>query len=327
MAASESQDFYDLSEHNIVQKIIFLFLLLLGTISSFYLILPLLVDFFSVYLAGNVILNGDSVNYLLDSKSEIRETNYLFNWAIDVYKNSPQEARYWLNPVISLIFPCVFFGLFFAFIFSALLPKSIGFIRQKIERVIASEIDKITLKMFGIHSSSERNKIKEMLMNADLRDIHDFERTWKMSVEDIISLRSALIWQNATFPMSMTTFFFAIGFYLRFYITSKYSNFILGLVYFGAAVLIFIIGLRGLKFIPSQEPSLVFFSLGLEFCLLVTYAITLMYDREDFTSDINNVNSSSSDQSLLGHEFSNGKETEDLLKMFILNQDEKNKEN
>lgn len=325
MAASESQDFYDLSEHNIVQKIIFLFLLLLGTISSFYLILPLLVDFFSVYLAGNVILNGDSVNYLLDSKSEIRETNYLFNWAIDVYKNSPQEARYWLNPVISLIFPCAFFGLFFAFIFSALLPKSIGFIRQKIERVIASEIDKITLKMFGIHSSSERNKIKEMLMNADLRDIHDFERTWKMSVEDIISLRSALIWQNATFPMSMTTFFFAIGFYLRFYITSKYSNFILGLVYFGAAVLIFIIGLRGLKFIPSQEPSLVFFSLGLEFCLLVTYAITLMYDREDFTSDSNNVNSSSSDQSLLGREFSNGKETEDLLKMFILNQDERNK--
>jgi hypothetical protein len=327
MATSETQDFYDLAEHNIIQKIIFTLLFLAGTIGSFYLILPLLEEFFSAYLAGSIISNGDIVNYLLDSKSDIKETSYLFNWAIDVYKHSPQEARYWLNPVLALIIPCSFFGLFFSFIFTALLPKSIGLIRQKIERVIASEIDKITLRVFGIHNSNERNKIKELLLNADLRDIHDFERTWRMSVEDIISLRSALLWQNAIFPMSLSKFFFAIGFYLRFYVTSKYSNFILGLVYFGAAVLIFIIGLRGLKFIPAQEPSLVFFSLGLEFCLLVTYALTMMYDREDYTSDTYSVGSSSNEQSLLGREFSNGKETEDLLKMFILNQDVKNKEN
>jgi len=327
MSITDSQDFYDLSEHNVVQKVIFTLLFFLGTVGSFYLILPLLEDFFSTYLAGVIINNGDSASYLLSSKSDVRESSYLFNWVIDIYKNSPQEARYWLNPVLALIFPCSFIGLFFSFIVSALLPKSIGFIHQKIERVIASEIDKITLKVFGIHSSNERNKIKEMLINADLRDIHDYERTWKMSVEDIISLRNALIWQNTNFPMSLTTFIFAIGFYLRFYVTSKYSNFILGLVYFGAAVLIFIIGLRGLKFIPAQEPSLVFFSLGLEFCLLVTYAITLMFDKEDSALEINNSSSNTSDQSILGREFSNGKETEDLLKMFILNQDEKNNKN
>ena len=105
---------------------------------------------------------------------------------------------------------------------------------------------------------------------------------------------------------------------MKFYVTKKYSNFILGLVYFGAAILIIIIGLRGLKFIPAQEPSLVFFSLGLEFCLLVTYAITLMFGKDD--NEVANIDleKGSSDRLLLGREFSSGKETEELLKMFIV---------
>jgi hypothetical protein len=112
---------------------------------------------------------------------------------------------------------------------------------------------------------------------------------------------------------------------MKFYVTKKYANFILGLVYFGAAVLIIIIGLRGLKFIPAQEPSLVFFSLGLEFCLLVTYAITLMFGKDENENESYSSEELSSDRVLLGREFSSGKETEELLKMFIVEND-KNEE-
>jgi hypothetical protein len=49
----------------------------------------------------------------------------------------------------------------------------------------------------------------------------------------------------------------------------------------GAAVLIIVIGIRGLKFLPATDPSVVLGALGLEFMLLVTYAVVLMYGRTD----------------------------------------------
>jgi hypothetical protein len=325
MTTSESKDYYDLTEPNIIQKIIFLIIFILATYSSFSAILPLLENFFNHYLAGVVSNTGDSISYLLESKSELRETSYFTNWSIDIYKGTPQEGRYWLNPILALIIPCAFIGLAISFVFSAFIPKSIGLIRQKIEREIAAELDRLTLKVFGIHSKTEKDKIVKMLIDADLRDIHDFERSWKMPVEDIISIREALLWQNGNALNSIKRFLSAIKFYMKFYVTKKYANFILGLVYFGAAVLIIIIGLRGLKFIPAQEPSLVFFSLGLEFCLLVTYAITLMFGKDENENESYSSEELSSDRVLLGREFSSGKETEELLKMFIVEND-KNEE-
>ena len=73
----------------------------------------------------------------------------------------------------------------------------------------------------------------------------------------------------------------AMKFYMREYFTDRYSNTILGLVYMGAAVLIIVIGIRGLKFLPSTDPSVVLSALGLEFMLLVTYAAVLMYGRSE----------------------------------------------
>lgn len=60
-----------------------------------------------------------------------------------------------------------------------------------------------------------------------------------------------------------------LKFYFRYWISAKYSNLIQGLVAGGAAVLIFIIGLRGLKLIPAEEPSLILMALSLEFILLI----------------------------------------------------------
>jgi hypothetical protein len=89
------------------------------------------------------------------------------------------------------------------------------------------------------------------------------------------------------------------------------------MVYVGAAVLIVIIGLRGLKFIPATEPSLVFFALGLEFSLLITYAITLMYSKPDEVIDLK-VNQTNNEVIALGKEFSEAKELESLLRVFIM---------
>jgi hypothetical protein len=72
-----------------------------------------------------------------------------------------------------------------------------------------------------------------------------------------------------------------VKFYMREYFTDRYANAVLGLVYIGAAILIIVIGIRGLKFLPATDPSVVLGALGLEFMLLITYAVVLMYGRTE----------------------------------------------
>jgi len=86
----------------------------------------------------------------------------------------------------------------------------------------------------------------------------------------------------------------------------------------GAVLIIIIIGLRGLKFIPPTQPSLVLFALGLEFTLLITYALTLMYTRQDEESEMEHKGSGTkADSLLLSNEFGSSKDIEKLLRVFV----------
>jgi len=82
---------------------------------------------------------------------------------------------------------------------------------------------------------------------------------------------------------------FLIGAGLRLYLahhfTEKYSNNVTGMAYAGAAVLIIAVGVRGLKFIPAAQPSLIFFAILLEFTLLSLMAITIFYTEEEERMD------------------------------------------
>jgi hypothetical protein len=91
----------------------------------------------------------------------------------------------------------------------------------------------------------------------------------------------------------------------------------------GAAVLIIIIGLRGLKFIPPTQPSLVLFALGLEFSLLIIYAITLMYSKQDEEKEIEPIYAHSQNN-YLNTDFGSARDIERLLRVFIKSS-EKNK--
>lgn len=95
----------------------------------------------------------------------------------------------------------------------------------------------------------------------------------------------------------------------------KYSNNIMGIVYTGAAILIIIVGLRGLGSIVSQipiipkmfidsatgkiHPDLVIFALILEFCVLLLLAFTTYFTpvennkKEDLSASLHRSNISS----------------------------------
>src|SRR5439155_1434079 len=73
--------------------------------------------------------------------------------------------------------------------------------------------------------------------------------------------------------------------YMRFHFTEEYSNTVTGMAYGGAAFLIFVVGIRGLKFIPATKPSFILFALGVEFSMLVLLATTVIFTIEEERTD------------------------------------------
>jgi hypothetical protein len=319
MVAKKEQTYFELTEHNAFQIFLFLFIILASVIAIFALTLPMLQGFFQVFLQGNVYNEtGKFLPYTIDNPLPLKGVSYLFSWAVDIYKDSALESRYWFNPVLSLFLQYTIFSIGLATVVTAMLPRKIGFIRQKIDREIANAISKIAFIKYGMQSDAEHKEIINELLNADLKDIHNYVEEWDIPFDDLFALHKAIIWHYSSSFKRVLHINDGIQMYMRFYFTIKYSNTVLGLVYMGAAVLIIIIGLRGLKFIPPTQPSLVLFALGLEFTLLVTYAITLMYTKQETESELQHKGGGSySDNLLLSNDFGSSKEIEKLLRVFI----------
>lgn len=307
------KQYYELTEHNTIQVIIFGTIFIIGIIWVFYFILlPIFENVFKDFLNGIVYNDGQFVNYLADKKSPELKTSKIFAWAIDIKTTEGDTMRYWFNPFLSLFLVASLISLFLAVFITTILPQSIGYIRQKIERVIALEIDKIAFTILNNTSEKNLEDIKNKLLEADFKDIHNLVQEYGFNPEDLKSLHRALIWQNSSFFYKLYHINDAIGAYMRFHFTVRYSNIVLGLVYIGAAVLIIIIGLRGLKFIPPTQPSLVLFALSLEFSLLIIYAITHLYSKEEELAEIRK-----NENNRPKYEFGTSLEIEKLLKAFL----------
>ncbi len=317
-SSKKGYSYFDLAEHNTAQKLMFVCVVAFGISLVFlFAFLPFMEFIFKVYLEGIVYNGNEIVASDTYNTSKEKMTHYLTLWAIDIYKNTPQEARYWFEPITSLFIPSTIFGVGLAIFVTSLLPSNIGFMKQKIEREIANMLTKIAFHQYNQIVEEEPKEISDQIINASLREIHTLSDRWKINIEDLKALRKALIWRNSNIFYKVLHINDGITMYMRFYFTVQYSNTVLGFVYIGAAVLIIIIGLRGLKFIPSTQPSLVFFALGLEFSLLITYAFTLMYGKQE---DDNEMTSSEGVDgvSLLGSSKPvNSKEIENLLRVFI----------
>jgi hypothetical protein len=319
MAAKYEQTYFELTEHNALQVFIYLTIIIVCIIGLFAMILPVLQNFFQTFLQGNVYNEtGKFLSYSIDDPLPQKGLSYLFSWAVDIYKDTALESRYWFNPIMSLLLQITIFSIGFSTVLTAMLPQKIGFIRQKIEREIANSISKIAFLKYGSYSESEHKEITQELLNADIHDIHNFEEDWLVPFDTIIILQKAIKWKYFSTFKRIIHVNDGIQIYMRFYFTVKYSNAVLGLVYMGAAVLIIIIGLRGLKFIPPTQPSLVLFALGLEFTLLVTYAITLMYTKQEIDSEFETkTGGSQGDNLLLSNDFGSSKDIEKLLRVFV----------
>ena len=323
--STSRKTYFELSTHSAAQYIIFIAIILGSSFLLFRFVgVPLMEEFFHRLLRANVIYDGSTAYYFIshDAKPEIISTNLYTQWAIvDLHPDNPNkiEARYLFNPALSL-FPLIFnLSIVFAALTTGLLPKSIGLLRQKVYRELVNVLDNIAVKLYGEHTDRELEEIVDNILVNDVRRLHDYAHTIDMPYSDLESVRAALEWQNSMGFATILKLPGAMKFYMRHYFTIQYSNTILGLVYIGAAALIIIIGIRGLKFIPGTEPSIILFALGLEFILLITYAVMVMYTKQDdeTTKDKQSGMSTQSDYTAVPSGIKGAEDVENLLRMFV----------
>jgi hypothetical protein len=311
------QSYFELAEHNTPQIIIFFILTLALAFAMFSLAMPMMEVFFENSLNGKVYNKGEVVSYSIEHIEPKKYTNYYTSWAVDAFQKTTEETRYWFNPFLSFFLPSSLIAIILAVAISAVLPGSLGYIRQKIEREVAGMLDKIAVQKFGYHAEEYIPEIIEEIKSADLRKLHEFEERWDIPLEDLKVLHRCLKWIDGSIIYRIFHLNHGFNMYMRFYFSLKYSNTVLGLVYIGAGVLIIIIGLRGLKFIPQTQPSMVLFALGLEFSLLITYAFTLIYTKQEDETTEYQPQHTQQDNQLMANNLGNMKEIENLLKVFI----------
>ena len=314
---SARHSYYSLYKHTLIQHVVFMMLFAVMLVIVFFTILPIIKDDIVInYLEGIVYNRGEDISLTIESVDKVQSTHPYYRWAIDIYKGTSQEARYWFNPLLSLVFPITLFSFLMTLLITANFPINIGLMKHKIVREIMNVLDSWHIKVYGNYSEDNNKEFEAKILNADTKELLDFAEQWEIPAEDLRYFQKVLKWRHGSLVYRLFNSWTSLKFYLRFYFTDKYSNMVLGLVYIGAAVLIIIIGMRGLKFIPSTQPSLVFFALGLEFSVLITYAFTVMYSRSD-NENIVQPKSYQEAPPLLSEEFGNNKEVENLLRAFL----------
>jgi hypothetical protein len=180
-----------------------------------------------------------------------------------------EQTLYFINPFIAFFPLHVFIASLLAFLLSMFIPVEgdIAWIRKKLYREI-DHIYSLLRKQFEAHNVDFAEMIQlplykreELLRFTTLPEVVIFELADYIAVRDWVDKKT----RNPFIPLK---------FYFRYRISASYGNIIQGLVSGGAAILIFVIGLRGLKLIPAEEPSLILMALSIEFILLIILMIT-----------------------------------------------------
>lgn len=189
-----------------------------------------------------------------------------------------EEQTIIIAPWLAFGFIDVFIGFTLALVVSLVLPESLGFMKLKLAR----ELDLVRKRIktqTNISTDAELNQWFSWSRN-DVEAEGERRNFQDNVISEIIDASEALRWYKKNM-ISQIWIFPAIRLYMSHHFTLKYANNVQGAAYMGAANLIIFIGIRGLKFIPAEQPSPILFALFIEFSLLVLLGITLIYTEEE----------------------------------------------
>ena len=197
-----------------------------------------------------------------------------FGWLADVRFG---DAQFTVNAFLSFLA----FDILFGFIIAVL----VGFIIRLPffkDRVYHTVLD--LKKRLQLQLSASVDEVDSILRNDPENNARLLARRDDINLDSVqaeinaINNAQAYLTGKASWLKGMST-------YMKFHFTEEYSNTVTGMAYGGAAFLIFVVGVRGLKFIPPTKPSFVLFALGVEFTMLVLLATTMIFTVEEERTD------------------------------------------
>lgn len=229
---------------------------------------------------------------MTDQPRSIDEDGYLKSereWI--VFAEKLGEEPIIIDPILTFIIFSLGFGFILAVLITAMLPRAVGLISNKIERTIHHTISTIDEQTGDKVSREEIERVTAANSKDDLSPIE--KEFGPVIVNEIEDVRAANQWKR-----NRLLVFRGLRLYMTRHFAEKYSNNVQGFAYGGAAFLIVIIGIRGLKFIPPTQPSVLLFAISLEFMMLLLLAVTLFYTEEEQRMDklIRNLEESSEGQ-------------------------------
>jgi len=115
---------------------------------------------------------------------------------------------------------------------------------------------------FSLGYPSLGETLKRLNAWHDSEQIERLEKEYKGDPEDLKNKRPFARWMISE-------------------ITYQYENNAQAMAYVGAAILIALIGLRGIKFIPKNEPTAILLALELEFSLLLLLGMVIFFKPEE----------------------------------------------
>jgi hypothetical protein len=187
------------------------------------------------------------------------------------------ENQFIINPVLSFFPFDILFGFTFAVIVGFIIR--LPFFR---DRVYHTVIDLKKRLMLQLSASAE--EVESILRNDPENNARLLARRDDINLDSVHAEISAVNSAQA-YLTGKGSWLSGMATYMRFHFTEEYSNTVTGMAYGGAAFLIFVVGIRGLKFISANRPSFVLFALGVEFTMLVLLATTMIFTVEEERTD------------------------------------------
>jgi len=187
------------------------------------------------------------------------------------------DNQFVVNPVLAFIPFDILFGFAVAVLIGFIIR--LPFFRDRVYHVVLDLKKRLHLQL-----SANIEEIESILKNDPENNARLLARRDDINL-DSVSTEIAAINNAQAYLTGKGSWLSGMATYMRFHFTEEYSNTVTGMAYGGAAFLIFVVGIRGLKFIPATKPSFILFALGIEFSMLVLLATTMIFTIEEERTD------------------------------------------
>jgi hypothetical protein len=187
------------------------------------------------------------------------------------------EAQFIVNPILAFLPFDILFGFVIA-VFIGFVIR-LPFFRDRVYHTVVDLKKRLQLQL-----SASSEEVESILKNDPENNARLLARREDINLDSVhgeinaINNAQAYLAGKGSWINGMST-------YMKFHFAEQYSNTVTGMAYGGAAFLIFVVGIRGLKFISATKPSFILFALGIEFSMLVLLAITMIYTVEEEHTD------------------------------------------